>query len=136
MLAARDSLHLEIYRTVNALGDARNRVRDLRASVAQQTASTRGPRADSLPNFDRQLASLEGGAGGRGRGAAPAAGRGLSQIPSLPQLQGELMTLYGVIEDSDNAPTTQVAAAARTRLSQARTALAAVRRLGTVVDPR
>ena len=136
VLAARDSLHFEIYRTVNALGDARTRVRALRASVAQQTASTRGPRADSLPNFDRQLAALEGAGGGRGRGAAPPAGRGLVQIPNLPQLQSELMTLYGAIEDSDNAPTTQIAAAARTRLSQARTALAAVRRLGTVVESR
>jgi hypothetical protein len=97
----------------------------------------RGPRADSLPNFDRQLASLEGAGGGRGgRGAASPAGRGIVRIPSLPQVQNELMTLYGVIEDSDNAPTTQVASAARTRLSQARTALAAVRRLTTVVERR
>jgi hypothetical protein len=46
------------------------------------------------------------------------------------------MTLYSVIEDSDNAPTNQVFSAARSRLSQARTALAAVRRLATVVEAR
>jgi len=51
-------------------------------------------------------------------------------------LQGELMTLYGVIEDSDSAPTSQVKVAARSRLNQARTALAAVRRLATVVEGR
>jgi hypothetical protein len=133
-LAARDSLHQEIYRAVNALGDARVRVRDLRASLVQQTATVRGPRADSLPNFDRQLALLEGTGPGRG-GRATAAGRAtVVQIPSLPQLQNELMTLYNVIEDSDAAPTSQVVSAARSRLSQVRTALAAVRRLGTVVE--
>jgi hypothetical protein len=46
------------------------------------------------------------------------------------------MTLYNIIEDSDEPPTTQVLAAARSRLSQARTALAAVRRMGTVVEGR
>ena len=137
VLAARDSLHLEIYRSVNALAAARRRVTALRESVRQQMGSTQGPRRDSLPNFDRQLATLEGAGGGRGgRGAAPAAGRGLVQIPSLPQLQNELMTLYSVIDDSDSAPTSQVSSAARARLSQARTALAAVRRLGTVVERR
>jgi hypothetical protein len=137
VLAARDSLQLAIYRAVNAISDARRQVTALRESVRQQTSTVRGPRADSLPNFDRQLASLEGAGGGRGgRGAAPPAGRGIVRIPSLPQVQNELMTLYGVIEDSDNAPTTQVASAARTRLSQARTALAAVRRLTTVVERR
>jgi hypothetical protein len=135
-LTARDSLHLAIYRAVNALGDARTKVRELRASVAEQARSVQGARADSLPNFDRQLAALEGAAAGRGgRGALPA-GRGLVQIPTLPQLQSELMTLYNAIEDSDAAPTTQVSAAARSRLGQVRTALAAVRRLTTVVERR
>jgi len=132
-LAARDSLQLDIYRAVNAIAEARKRVTALRASVQQQTATTRGPRADSLPNFDRQLATLEGSGGGRG-GRGGAASPGVIQIASLPQLQNELMTLYSVIEDSDNAPTTPVTSAARARLSQARTALSAVRRLGTVVE--
>ncbi|HWP70451.1 MAG TPA: hypothetical protein VNM36_05110 [Gemmatimonadaceae bacterium] len=135
MLSARDSLQLELYRAVNALGAAQKQVRTLRESVAQQSNGVRGPRADSLPNFDRQLAALEGAGGGRG-GRGGAAGRGIVQIPSLPQLQGELMTLYGVIEDSDSAPTSQVKVAARSRLNQARTALAAVRRLATVVEGR
>jgi photosystem II stability/assembly factor-like uncharacterized protein len=135
-LAGRDSLHHAIYRAVNAIAEARPRVTALRESIRQQTAATRGPRADSLANFDRQLAIIEGaGAGRGGRGAQPA-GRGVVQIASLPQLQNELMTLYNVIEDSDNAPTNQVLAAARSRLSQARTSLAAVRRLGTVVEAR
>jgi hypothetical protein len=127
---------------VNALGDARTQVRALRASIAGQTAGTRGARADSLRNFDRQLATLEGAGGGRGgrggggAGAAAAGGRGLVTISSLPLVQSELMTLYSVIEDSDAAPTTQVTAAVRSRLVLARTALAAVRRLGTVVERR
>jgi hypothetical protein len=135
-LGARDSLHLEIYRAVNALGDARARVRELRASITQQSATVRGPRADSLPNFDRQLALLEGSGGGRG-GRATAAGPATGvQILSIPQLQNELMALYNVIEDADAAPTTQVVSAARSRLAQVRTALSAVRRLGTVVEAR
>jgi hypothetical protein len=138
VLASRDSLHQAIYRAVNAIADARPRVSALRESIRQQTAATRGPRADSLSNFDRQLALLEGaGAGRGGRGApAPPVSRGLVQITSLPQLHSELMTLYNLIEDSDNAPTNQVLSAARSRLSQARTSLAAVRRLGTVVEAR
>ena len=134
LLSARDSLQRELYRAVNSLGTARKQVRTLRESLAQQSSAVRGPRADSLPNFDRQLAALEGAGGGRGRGGA--AGRGIVQIPTLPQLQGELMTLYNVVEDSDSPPTNQVKAAARSRLSQARTALAAVRRLTTVVEGR
>jgi hypothetical protein len=135
-LAARDSLQLEIYRTVNALAEARRQVTALRASVQQQVATTRGPRADSLPNFDRQLAALEGsggGRGGRGGRAGGAASPGVVPIANLPQLQNELMTLYSAIEDSDNGPTTPVTSAARSRLSQARTSLSAVRRLSTVV---
>jgi len=136
-LSARDSLHLELYRAVNALGDARTQVRDLRASVAEQLGSTQGPRADSLPNFDRQLATLEGSGGGRGgRGGAATPARGLVSIPSLPQLQNELMTLYGIVEDSDSPPTSQVLSATRARLVQVRTALAAVRRLSAVVERR
>jgi hypothetical protein len=135
-LSARDSLHMDLYRAVNALGDARTQVRALRASVAEQITSTRGPRADSLPNFDRQLATLEGGGGGRGGRGSAAQARGLVTIPSLPQLQNELMTLYNVVEDSDSPPTSQVMSAARARLVQVRTALAAVRRLSTVVERR
>jgi hypothetical protein len=137
VLSARDSLQMEVYKAVNALGDARTQVRDLRASITEQTAGAQGPRADSLRNFDRQLAALEGsgGRGGRGGGAAGGApGRGLVTISNLPQVQNELMTLYSMIEDSDSAPTTQVTAAVRSRLVLARTALSAVRRLGTVVN--
>jgi len=137
VLSARDSLQMEVYKAVNALGDARTQVRELRASITEQTAGAQGPRADSLRNFDRQLAALEGsgGRGGRGGGAAGGApGRGLVTISNLPQVQNELMTLYSMIEDSDSAPTTQVTAAVRSRLVLARTALSAVRRLGTVVN--
>ncbi|HEX6316685.1 MAG TPA: hypothetical protein VFZ73_17560 [Gemmatimonadaceae bacterium] len=136
VLASRDSLHLELYRAVNAIADARQRVTALRANIREQQATVRGPRADSLSNFDRQLAALEGaGAGRGGRGAGPGTS-GVNRFASLPQLQNELMTLYNVIEDSDNAPTTAVSSAARQRLAQSRTTLAAVRRLGTVIERR
>ncbi len=133
-LATRDSLQLELYRVVNALGEARATVRELRATIARTATASSGAMADSLANLDRQLAALEGGGGGRGgRGGAAPQGRGIVQIPSLPQLQGELMTLYGIVEDADAAPTTQVMNAARVRTGSVRTALAAVRRLATVV---
>lgn len=136
VLASRDSLHLAIYRAVNELGDARTTVRELRSTIASLRPQRSGAAADSLAAFDRQLAVLEGpgaGRGGRGAGAPPPA-RGAVRIPNLAAVQGELMTLYGIIEDSDNAPTTQVTTAARTRLAQARTALQAVRRLATVIQ--
>lgn len=134
-VAARDSLELAVYRGVNALGDARDSVRAVRAAIAQLRTQRSGAALDSLANFDRQLTMLEGaGAGRGGRGGTPGAGRGVVQIPSLPQLQGELMTLYGVIDETDAAPTASVAAHARSRLAQVRTALLAVRRLTTVVS--
>jgi hypothetical protein len=136
VLASRDSLHLDVYRAVNAIAGARKRVAELRTNIREQQATVRGPRADSLPNFDRQLAALEGSGSGRGgRGAAPDT-RGIVRLASLPQLQNELMTLYNAIDDSDNAPTNAVTSAARQRLALARTSLAAVRRLGTVVERR
>jgi len=49
--------------------------------------------------------------------------------PGLAQLQGELMTLYNIIEDADAPPTTQVSTAAGTRLRSARTLLQRVRQL-------
>jgi hypothetical protein len=136
LLASRDSLHLAVYRAVNDIADARKRVTDLRSSIREQQATVRGPRADSLSNFDRQLASLEGAATGRDGRGATSGPPGVNRFASLPQLQNELMTLYNVIEDSDNAPTTAVTSAARQRLAQSRTTLAAVRRLGIVIERR
>ena len=136
VLAARDSLQLEVYRAINGIAAARRQVTTLRESVRQQMSTAQGPRRDSLPNFDRMLETLEGAGGGRGGRGATEPTRGIVRIPGLPQLHAELTTLYNVIEDSDNAPTTQVASAVRSRLSQTRTALAAVRRLTTVVDKR
>lgn len=126
-VAVRDSLHLAIYRAVNELGDAAAQVGQARARIAREVASAGRAVADSLRALDAALAAL--GAGGGGRGGREGGAPGSGAPPGLSQLQGELMTLYNVIEDADAPPTTQVAAAARSRLDQAAAALARVRRL-------
>ncbi len=60
-------------------------------------------RADQ--DLDRKLAALEGAGGGRGRGAAASDGQ------SLSRLNGELTQILGLLEDSDQTPTTQISAA-------------------------
>jgi hypothetical protein len=119
-------MQLGVYRAVNDLGEAMARLRDSRARIAQRLPAA-GATADSLRSLDTRLAALAGTAGGRGgRG-----GGGSAQ--SLGQLQGELMTLYNVIEDSDAPPTSQVVAAVGIRLTQARSLLTTVERLITSV---
>ncbi len=58
-------------------------------------------RGDAL---DRKLAALEGSGGGRGRGAA-------QDGESFSRLNGELTQILGILEDSDQPPTMQAAAA-------------------------
>jgi hypothetical protein len=122
-IATRDSLHLGVYRAVNDLGEAMARVRDSRARIAQRLPAS-GALADSLRSLDARLAALAGSGGGRG-----GRGGGGGSTQSLGQLQGELMTLYNVIEDSDAPPTSQVVAAVGIRLTQSRSLLTAVERL-------
>jgi hypothetical protein len=128
-VASRDSMHLAVYRAVNDLGGAMNMVREARARLTQRRSAASGAAADSLRSLDAQLGAMIAGGGGRGgRGAGPGRG-GAGSTPNLAQLQSELMTLYNVIEDADAPPTSQVVAAARTRLTQARTAVQQARQL-------
>jgi hypothetical protein len=67
-------------------------VRKLRAQVRNTNA-----------DLDRKLAALEGSGGGRGRGAS-------QDGESLSRLNGELIQILGILEDSDQPPTVQAAA--------------------------
>ncbi len=112
---SRDSLQLRIYRAVNDAADVMDRARAMRERIRGQLAGAGGAAADSLRQLDAQLAQFDASGGGRGgRGG----GRGGAPGASVPALQGQLMTLYGTIDDADALPTTQVRTAAASRLRE------------------
>jgi hypothetical protein len=119
----RDSLQLRIYRAVNDAADVMDSARTMRARIRGQLSSASGAAADSLRAFDARLAQFDQSGGGRGgRG-----GRGGNVAASVPAIQSQLMSFYGVIDDADALPTTQVRAASAARLREMDTLLAQFR---------
>ncbi len=100
------SLSLRLSSMMREDYDALSQVRGVREQIRklQEKASSQALK-DSLQNADRSVGALQGGAGGRGGGRA-AAGH-----ETLGQLNGELARVFGIIQGSDNAPTTQAVAA-------------------------
>ena len=86
-------------------GEALREVRALRVELRGARERGNASVADALASLDAKAAALEGGGGG-GRG-----GRGGGVSTSLAAINGELATLYGIVEGADAAPTTQVLAA-------------------------
>ena len=84
----------------DALSEIASLRRQLRAARERGDASVAG----AIAVLDGKLAALEGGGGGRG-------GRGRAGSASFGALNGELATLYGIVEGADVAPTTQALAA-------------------------
>ncbi len=118
-VAGRDSLQMTIYRAVNGLGDAISEITDLQARLRAESRTASGATADSLQSLDRQLSALADG-GGRG---------GNTSSPTLSQLQNQLLSLYGSIDDTDQPPADPIVTAARDRLAQSQSALLRFRRL-------
>jgi len=67
-------------------------------------ARAQGTLANAIDALDEKAAALEGG------GARASARRSGSDDHNLVQLNGELATVFNVIEGPDSAPTTQVVA--------------------------
>ena len=79
-------------------------VRDLRAAIrASRETSGAGSLAESLTALDNTLGALEGSGGGR-FGGAPA-------TDNLGTVRGQFEQFFAQVEESDAAPTTQLAAA-------------------------
>jgi photosystem II stability/assembly factor-like uncharacterized protein len=89
------------FEALEAVRALRARVREIRDKAPQ------GPLAAALAEFDRAATAIENAAG-------PA--------ESLSRLNGELATLYAIVQDVDAAPTTQTLAA----IAEKQAALAAV----------
>jgi hypothetical protein len=86
-------------------GEAITQLRTLRAELRAARERGGASVADAIAALDAKAAALEGGAGG-GRG-----GRGGGASTSFTALNGELAALYGIVQGSDHAPTTQAIAA-------------------------
>ena len=94
---------------IAAAAGGQAQVRAVRDAIrARREKAGSGAVADALAAFDTRLATLEGTGGTR-------LGGGGARSDSFAGLRGELGQLFGLVENADTAPTTQLAAAVRDR---------------------
>jgi len=113
-LALQHSLALEAYHGRQRAMTALEKLRRLRMHIATAQSSATGDRLTALQKLDADAAALEGNAR-RGRGGAPAMGGPASggaaaenALRSYSQLQNDYASLFGILEEADLEPTTQV----------------------------
>jgi hypothetical protein len=106
-LALQQSLAMEAYIGRRLAMNGVEKMRRLRAHIATAEAGATGDRLTALQQLDARAAALEGIAR-RGRGGAAPAENGPR---SYSQLQNDYATLFGILEEADMEPTTQVQAA-------------------------
>ena len=97
---ARDSAIVERATT------ARTRLRDARAKASDASVTS------AIDALDASIGAVVGQGGGGGRGGRGGGGGG-GATPTFRSINGELMTLFNLIEDADAEPTTQATAAIR-----------------------
>lgn len=105
------TLSMSMYRLLERDLQAVREIRAMRQNLrmlAQRAGA--GPVADSINALERTAGALEGTAGG---GPGGGGGGGGSGERSLTQLNGNLASIYGILQAADVAPTTQVVAAAQ-----------------------
>ena len=103
-LALQHSLALEAYQGRQRAMTAVDKLRRLRMHIATAQSSATGDRLTALQKLDADAAALEGNAR-RGRGMAAPEG---NATRSYSQLQNDYATLFGILEEADMEPTTQV----------------------------
>ncbi|HEY6049730.1 MAG TPA: hypothetical protein VIZ58_00670, partial [Thermoanaerobaculia bacterium] len=108
--AAPDALARQ-FEVASGISDALSRefralseVQRMRGRIARALPGATGASKESLTALDARLAGLQGSGSGR-RGGRAAGGE------TLARLNGRLAELYGIVEASDAAPTTQAEAA-------------------------
>ncbi len=103
-LTQQYTLATKAWAAMNEDYAALQEVRALRAQLRERREKASGAMADAINALDQKAAALEGSGGGR-------RGRGAETADSLSTLNGELATVLGILEESDQTPTTQAAAA-------------------------
>jgi hypothetical protein len=98
---ARDSVLVE-RATV-----ARNRLRDARGKVNDPSVTA------AIDAFDQAVVAIAGQGAGGGRGGGRGRGGAGTAQTTFRSINGELMTLYSLLEDADGEPTTQAMSAIR-----------------------
>jgi hypothetical protein len=108
-LAQQFTVSMQLYEGLredyNALQEARNLRTQLRE---RRERAGQGALADAIGALDQKTAALAGGAGG-GRGGG---GAGRSDRTNLASLNGELASVYGILQGADETPTARAEAAA------------------------
>ncbi|HVU96557.1 MAG TPA: hypothetical protein VHE34_15115 [Puia sp.] len=134
-LALQHSLALEAYRGRQRAMTAVEKLRRLRAHIATAQSSATGDRLTALQKLDADAAALEGNAR-RGRGMAssmggPSRGGAAAEnaLRSYSQLQNDYATLFGILEEADMEPTTQVQTSMQETTTAARAAGVALSKL-------
>ena len=103
-LALQHALALKAYNGRQRAMSALAKVRRLRAHIATALSAASGDRLTALRKLDASAAALEG-SGRRGRGAPAPADDGPK---SFSQLENDYSTLFGILEETDMEPTSQV----------------------------
>jgi photosystem II stability/assembly factor-like uncharacterized protein len=133
-LQQQHDLALQAYKGREKAMQAYNQVHMLRAAIASLLPRSSGAVAAALKTLDEKAAPLEG-APRRGRGAPASApgsapgsapssapssaaggapGRAAAPLKSFAQLQGDYATVFSILQEADEPPTTQAIAALQT----------------------
>jgi hypothetical protein len=90
-----------VYDDALNLSLALNKATELRAQLKERKQHAgQSPSASAIEEFSKKLDAVAGEGGGR-------RGRGAPQTDSLASVRGSLLTLMGILQDADVAPTSQ-----------------------------
>ena len=106
------ALSMQMYDGIAVSAQTLLQVTELRTQLWTAKAPA-GPIADAIAALDRKLALLAGGAAGAGGGRGSAAAPG-----DFERLNGEMILMYGLLQEADAAPPSQNVSAA-TELARA-----------------
>jgi photosystem II stability/assembly factor-like uncharacterized protein len=109
-LAQQHALSRRLADGMNRAAAALREVRAARATLAERRKGAATPLADSLARVDDHVGKFEGVAAGGGRRRS-----GVSE-DTFGTVADDLLTLYGVVQGADVAPTSQTVTAADARL--------------------
>ena len=102
-LAAQFNSSLSLYKDLLSVSPAFDQIVALREKTKDLKAQAKDDTLAAINAFDQKLQTLAGGAARR-----PGAG---TEPPTLGGLRTRLLTLLGVLQEADDAPTTQASAA-------------------------